>query len=364
MRPPARPRDRRPGAGGGRRRDACRRCRLGEERAPVTGPIAPRGARGGARDGRPEAQDPGVLSCRPGRTRASVGAGGRSCWPAGLRGGLGNAAGIARRHERVGCRPGSRQGRALDRADRPTGRRARRHDHGRLRRPAAPAGRGAQGRLHLHEPTSPGTIQLPLELDFMAVSSYGRATKTSGVVRIVKDLDIDLTGRHVLIVEDILDSGLTLSYLRKSLLARGPESLAVCSLLVKERRAAAGSRARLRRVSHRARVRRGLRPRRRRALPQPSGHPRLSSRRARVTSLAVGASFAAGPSMSDTGDAARARGRAPRTSTGSGSAGPSASCWPPSARTPTATASCARRRGWPRCTRSCSTRPAKTRRGS
>lgn len=77
------------------------------------------------------------------------------------------------------------------------------------------------------------TIELPLELDFMAVSSYGRATKTSGVVRILKDLDIDLTGRHVIIVEDILDSGLTLSYLRQSLLARGPESLAVCSLLVK-----------------------------------------------------------------------------------------------------------------------------------
>jgi hypoxanthine phosphoribosyltransferase len=76
-------------------------------------------------------------------------------------------------------------------------------------------------------------IRLPLELDFMAVSSYGTATKTSGVVRIVKDLDIDLTGRHVLIVEDILDSGLTLSYLQRSLLARGPESLAVCSLLVK-----------------------------------------------------------------------------------------------------------------------------------
>jgi hypoxanthine phosphoribosyltransferase len=76
-------------------------------------------------------------------------------------------------------------------------------------------------------------IALPLELDFMAVSSYGTSTKTSGVVRILKDLDIDLTGRHVLIVEDILDSGLTLSYLRNSLLARGPESLAVCSLLVK-----------------------------------------------------------------------------------------------------------------------------------
>jgi hypoxanthine phosphoribosyltransferase len=76
-------------------------------------------------------------------------------------------------------------------------------------------------------------IDLPLELDFMAVSSYGAATKTSGVVRIVKDLDIDLTGRHVIVVEDIVDSGLTLAYLRKSLLARGPESLAVCTLLQK-----------------------------------------------------------------------------------------------------------------------------------
>lgn len=76
-------------------------------------------------------------------------------------------------------------------------------------------------------------IRLPLELDFMAVASYGTATKTSGVVRIVKDLDIDLTGRHVVVVEDILDSGLTLSYLQKSLLARDPASLAVCALLVK-----------------------------------------------------------------------------------------------------------------------------------
>ncbi|MGH9292325.1 MAG: hypoxanthine phosphoribosyltransferase, partial [Acidimicrobiales bacterium] len=76
-------------------------------------------------------------------------------------------------------------------------------------------------------------ISLPVEMDFMAVSSYGAATKTSGVVRIVKDLDLDLTGRHVVIVEDIVDSGLTLSYLRKSLLARAPESLAVCTLLLK-----------------------------------------------------------------------------------------------------------------------------------
>jgi hypoxanthine phosphoribosyltransferase len=78
------------------------------------------------------------------------------------------------------------------------------------------------------------TIALPLEIDFMAVSSYGNATRTSGVVRIVKDLDIDLTGRDVLIVEDIVDSGLTLSYLRRTLAARGAASLEVCALLVRE----------------------------------------------------------------------------------------------------------------------------------
>jgi hypoxanthine phosphoribosyltransferase len=78
------------------------------------------------------------------------------------------------------------------------------------------------------------TINLPVEFDFMAVSSYGSATKTSGVVRIVKDLDLDLTGRDVIIVEDIVDSGLTLSYLRRNLMARGPASLEVCALLVKE----------------------------------------------------------------------------------------------------------------------------------
>jgi hypoxanthine phosphoribosyltransferase len=78
------------------------------------------------------------------------------------------------------------------------------------------------------------SIELPVEFDFMAVSSYGSATRTSGVVRIIKDLDLDLTGRDVLIVEDIVDSGLTLQYLRKNLAARGPRSLAVCALLVKE----------------------------------------------------------------------------------------------------------------------------------
>jgi hypoxanthine phosphoribosyltransferase len=77
-------------------------------------------------------------------------------------------------------------------------------------------------------------INLPVEVDFMAVSSYGSATRTSGVVRIVKDLDADLTGRHVVLVEDIVDSGLTLNYLRRNLGARGPASLEVCALLVKE----------------------------------------------------------------------------------------------------------------------------------
>ena len=68
----------------------------------------------------------------------------------------------------------------------------------------------------------------------MAVSSYGSSTKTSGVVRIVKDLDLDLVGRHVIVVEDIVDSGLTLSWLRRNLLARNPASVEVCALLVKE----------------------------------------------------------------------------------------------------------------------------------
>ena len=77
-------------------------------------------------------------------------------------------------------------------------------------------------------------IELPVDVDFMAVSSYGAATRSSGVVRIVKDLDADLTGRHVLVVEDIVDSGLTLSYLRKYLGARKPASLEVCALLYKE----------------------------------------------------------------------------------------------------------------------------------
>ena len=76
-------------------------------------------------------------------------------------------------------------------------------------------------------------IALPLTTDFMAISSYGSATKTTGVVRVLKDLDRDILGRDVIVVEDIVDSGITLSYLRKILLQRGAASLKVATLLDK-----------------------------------------------------------------------------------------------------------------------------------
>jgi hypoxanthine phosphoribosyltransferase len=79
-------------------------------------------------------------------------------------------------------------------------------------------------------------IEVPCEVDFMAVSSYGSATDSSGVVRILKDLDRPIAGRHVLIVEDIVDSGLTLQYLLRNLGARDPASLEVCALLTKPER--------------------------------------------------------------------------------------------------------------------------------
>jgi hypoxanthine phosphoribosyltransferase len=79
-------------------------------------------------------------------------------------------------------------------------------------------------------------IQCPCEVDFMAISSYGSSTASSGVVRILKDLDAPIEGRHVLIVEDIVDSGLTLQYLMRNLGARKPASLEVCALLTKPER--------------------------------------------------------------------------------------------------------------------------------
>jgi hypoxanthine phosphoribosyltransferase len=76
-------------------------------------------------------------------------------------------------------------------------------------------------------------MRLPVEMDWMAISSYGSGTKSSGVVRILKDLDADITGRHVLVVEDIVDSGLTLSWLVQNLQSREPASVRVCVLLRK-----------------------------------------------------------------------------------------------------------------------------------
>jgi hypoxanthine phosphoribosyltransferase len=76
-------------------------------------------------------------------------------------------------------------------------------------------------------------LHTPVQMDWMAVSSYGSGTRSSGVVRILKDLDADLTGRHVLVVEDVIDSGLTLQWLLRNLSSRGPASLEVCTLLRK-----------------------------------------------------------------------------------------------------------------------------------
>jgi hypoxanthine phosphoribosyltransferase len=79
-------------------------------------------------------------------------------------------------------------------------------------------------------------LTIPCEVDFMAISSYGASTDSSGVVRILKDLDINIEGRDVLVVEDIIDSGLTLSYLMRTLEARQPASLEICALLTKPAR--------------------------------------------------------------------------------------------------------------------------------
>jgi hypoxanthine phosphoribosyltransferase len=79
-------------------------------------------------------------------------------------------------------------------------------------------------------------VHVPCEVDFMAITSYGASTDSSGVVRILKDLDINIEGRHVLVVEDIVDSGLTLSYLIRNLESREPASLEVCALMTKPAR--------------------------------------------------------------------------------------------------------------------------------
>ena len=111
-------------------------------------------------------------------------------------------------------------------------------------------------------------LTVPCEIDFMAISSYGASTDSSGVVRILKDLDINIEGRHVLVVEDIIDSGLTLSYLMRNLEARKPASLEICALLTKPERREIDVDVALRRLRDPEPVRDRLRARLRRALPQ------------------------------------------------------------------------------------------------
>jgi len=79
-------------------------------------------------------------------------------------------------------------------------------------------------------------IKIPLEVDFMSLSSYGASTKTSGAVRMLRDLDREIVGKHILVVEDIVDTGLTLSYLKANLLVRKPASLRICTFLDKPSR--------------------------------------------------------------------------------------------------------------------------------
>ena len=122
------------------------------------------------------------------------------------------------------------------------------------------------------------SLTIPCEIDFMAISSYGDSTDSSGVVRILKDLDINIEGRDVLVVEDIIDSGLTLSYLMRNLEAREPATLEICALLTEpdpqgDRRSGA-----LRGVRDPEPVRDRLRPGFRRAVPKPAVCREFSTR--------------------------------------------------------------------------------------
>jgi hypoxanthine phosphoribosyltransferase len=125
------------------------------------------------------------------------------------------------------------------------------------------------------------SLSRPLTMDWMAVSSYGAGTKSSGVVQIRKDLDTDLTGKHVLIVEDIIDSGLTLAWLLENFASRGAASIEILALLRKPGRRRSRSTA-VRRLRHPHRLRRRVRARLQRAVPEP---PRRRSARAACTLL-------------------------------------------------------------------------------
>ena len=111
-----------------------------------------------------------------------------------------------------------------------------------------------------------------VEMDWMAISSYGSGTKSSGVVRILKDLDTDITGRHVLIVDEIIETGLTQSWVTSNLASRTPASVEICTLLRKPDAAPAAAGREVRRVGHPQRLRRRLRPRLPAEVPQPARH--------------------------------------------------------------------------------------------
>ena len=128
-------------------------------------------------------------------------------------------------------------------------------------------------------------LTVPCEVDFMAISSYGDATDSSGIVRILKDLDINIEGRDVLVVEDIIDSGLTLSYLIRNLESREPASLEVCALLTKPSRREIDVPVRYVGLRDPEQVRRRLRPRLRRAVQEPA--LRRRTRRTPVARLAL-----------------------------------------------------------------------------
>ena len=121
-------------------------------------------------------------------------------------------------------------------------------------------------------------LTIPCEIDFMAISSYGAATDSSGVVRILKDLDANIAGRDVLVVEDIIDSGLTLSYLMRSLKARKPASLEICALLTKPERREIEVPGPFRRFRDPEQVRDRLRARLRGAVSQPAVRRGAASR--------------------------------------------------------------------------------------
>ena len=132
-------------------------------------------------------------------------------------------------------------------------------------------------------------IDIPCEVDFMAISSYGAGVDSSGVVRILKDLDVSIEGRNVLVVEDIIDSGLTLSYLLRNLEAREPASLEICALLTKPSRREIDIHDPLHGLRDPEQVRDRVRARLRRALPESAirrrspGRARRAGRGDRVT---------------------------------------------------------------------------------